>query len=538
MTYVLLALVVVGGGAAAYLQFQGGAGATVGRSQAEPLVIEGDELDGVGSFESEEGWKLRAGGVGFDLIYGDTGSGAVAAEAIHAEGDGTRKAIPFALARTEASVRILSEEVLEVRSSFATRGGGALCLRVEFSSSDGENIFVAGDVPRRGVDDDVWLDYAWRLRAPRGFDQARVELLALVEAPDTAVRVDDIGLRRLGSQDDSVPSAVETGNGWVFAAAGGALLGDSTQDPVLVGALPIVAESDGLLTALQRAELLSMAEAGFAMTATAGDDGTVFRASVPTGPAGVVPESRAWTGLRLLLAAAGNALVRSESGDGFVEQLGEFVQKEVSGVLYGAGTSRMELVFETPIEVRGRSAAGGLYELMLLGDGAEQFAIRTKFGAESESARELLREAVRLRSEGQPAEALDKVGELANTVPHNTDVFRQARKLRAEVLAEADERIAAVRKQGDDALYFGSVRAMRRAAADIVAIFDAYGERHLTELQTLATLATSLSSGIDQYQAIVGTVHKSRLLRMSEAFEEAGSNQLAELTKEYAEAHY
>jgi hypothetical protein len=547
-TYALVALVLVAAGAAAWLQFGGGGAgpARIGQGPSEPLQVAGDQIGGVGDFESEgAGWDLRAGGLGFEPLFGEASTGEIAIEARGVRDDeGGASEGGFAIARTEDTFTVLAQEPLTVRASIATGGGGAVALRLRFlgggqDETQEPTVVVAGDAPRRvrsGEDGSAgFVEHRFGVVVPGSVDRAQVEVLALLPASDSYVRVDDVAVVRGadGTGDDSV----STDNGWTFVAAGGAARIRAPSAPVLLEVEPIT--DDALLAKFAAQDDLTLAEAGYRLAFTSEQgDRAQLRCSRASDGENTQPMVASVRGVRLVFATLGTPWVETVDGSGGFALASDSVEDaRLARAVFGSNATRCELTFPSAARTSIRSEGGALV-FDIVGAVEDAIGFRVKFGPEADAARELLRRAETARVDEGPRAALVLVDELTRTAPHDAAAVREALSMQTAILEEAAERIAAVRERGNDALFFRAPTAQAAARAEIDAILATYGPEHLVDVAALESLRERLDASLTEIEAAVSQRHAAALRRMVDALDEAGAESLRGLVQTYVGQHY
>lgn len=536
---ILVGLLLLGGGGAwAWLEYGGGKGAGGGGGGggargkvAEPLVVRGDLLQkGIGNFEDDAaGWigsELESAGFGLSTSSRDAHSGSAAFEAAHRvdEDDGTEYRL--ALAQTVESVPVTAESTLRLRGFLSTEGAARAALRLRFESSVDGGVMVSGSEPAAY---DGYGEVELRVAVPRGVDRAHVQVLALLPEAEDRVLVDDVSLV-VDREAKLAPTLFSTANGRVLTGIGSALRVVTGEQIVLDGLRPLPGD-DPLLRELDRLGVLAPSDTGVELSVSAiGEEdapGAGFAVEVSKAGAGIVldfPES-----------SGGTVVAKAGEESPFTRLDADFAATPLTALLLGAGETRCALEFAAATPVTGRRGNGS-YEIVL-GRDVAAFDLRVRFEKEVVAARALSRKAQQAQRNGEVSVALDAARELAETVPHDDRLVRDAQAVRVALLGELGKSVAELQREGANARYFNARSGFIRVATGIEALVARFGEQHIPQIEELRTLREQMNQGLTALNTAAGQDHRRRLDVFAEALDEAGSG-LAGVVRDYVKRHY
>ncbi len=532
-TVLLVALIVVAGGVGAFFAFRptGGAGGTAGPSVARALEVSGNLLASTAAnLEEDGGWELQAvdDAVPFETAIGraqsHSGSAALVARSpagdAAAEGDAGRKR-PFALAQLAEPVLVTSGTPVEVAAFVRTKGDAQVAVRLWFGSSADDRSVCTGSTPVAATGD--WQRVSFAVTVPTGLDRARVQLLALLPGADAEASVDDVALVRVS---DAPKLAGDTKNGRLLIGAGSSFRIDGTDQPTLLGVVPLV--DDPVLDSLADAGELVPSDAGLQLALEPIDE-TGFRVSYTGGDA--------VRGLRLVFPAdAQGARTRGAGDDAtFVERAPEFDADAVAEILLGSADGRCLIKLDAPAAVHGANSADA-YVIDLVDH--RQFELETMFADAVRRARDLELQAERAVAEGRPADALSAVRELVDQVPHDPQYVRKALALRGEILAEQENRIREIERDSVSASFFDSRLGYERVVNAVDDLIARYGEGQVQRLDDLKKLRERMQQGLAALDRRAGAAHAEQLQSLAEAFRDAGNDELAKVVQGYVEREY
>ncbi len=513
-TLALLVLLVLAGGGAVAWQFLrpgGGEGGGGGPRQRAPLQVAGNRLPGAaGSCEDEQGWTLRAAGLGFTPgSGGNTGAGCLEAARPEAGGD------DFAMARLAEPLTVIAGRALTLSAHLRTLGGGQAGVRLRFFSSVAGNplAFRAGT---RVGEHDGWSEVRCQATVPPGADRVEVELVAALPGSGAVAQVDDVALVETGSGESVNLQAEQTGQTLLGAGGGVALRSTDPEQPAILHTVRPELTS-GALLGLHKAGLTCLTDVGGSLTATATERGFAL----------------AFQGVRDLLlefpAEAEGGLLQRTGQEPFatLSEGGAFTAQQV---LLGDGRTRVLLSLPAPASMTGK-AAGGRFRLALA---AEQLELVVNLRAEKLAAQEQIR-AARAEAGRAPGVALDRLRDLARNLPHDTDSLREAQSLRGELQQALADRLARLRRNLDDASYFDTRGGFQRVVEGIDELIALYGEHNLPDAEAVQQARATAAGRLTALDAVAQQAAKKRLEELARLFGESGQEGLSRLVRDYLE---
>ncbi len=506
----LVVALVVAAGAGGWVWFKFGGEQAATRRQARNVVaLTGNLLSAdIAGCETESGFDLAVGGTPFQL--GSPAHGGASALSV-TRGDGP----PFALARVIEPARVLAEESLRVVGHVRTEAGAKIAMRVRFTSS-GEGNSLSLTVGSAPVAADDWTEIDRAFAVPPGMDRAQVEVFALLPTADATASADDLGLVKGG---DGKPLNLTAKNGVRLLGSGASAAVALGEDFLVQGFRPL-ADAGSPLAAADAAGLASLADAGIGLGATLADDRFALTLSGGSGFAVDFP-------------GADGLVVRGGEGAVFVAP-GEDLAQPVTELLLGAGTSRLALVFATPVPVRGARAGRG-WRLTVPDAAAVDLVVG--FETERRAARDRVRDARAEILAHRPGAALALLTEVVDRYPHDDVALGEAQQVRAEILATLNARIDQLERDAETARFFQARSGLVRVQKELDAIFAAYGEANVVRKDAIERVrqdATEMLASLDQ-QAIAERADGLR--KLADAFEANGNAPLANLIQAYLTKH-
>jgi hypothetical protein len=504
----LLALVLAGGGAWLWLRAQGEA---VGAASAPPVVPVADDLLAESySFEAEG----PAGEGPGDLWTPAEGAPAAFALDPSARRTGT-KGLSADLAPGEWAEHA-SQAVPVPRGATLSLGAWARASQARVSagvrfedSTNQARGFAVWSAPSASEDFEP-LDL--RVSVPGGYDRARALVLARAGEPPAAaegggrVEVDDVSLVAL-PRPPGEPAAARVGEYELSA------LGDPCTvvslfkiDRVLLSGLVVEADGERIGLAREAAEdgvALFPAEAGLLS----------FFAEPELSLGGV------------------RTLAGVEEGGAKSHQI-DFERGGVRSILLGEGRDLVRIGFAAPVLVRARPSGEGFLFAVPLAAGAE-VAIQLAFQEERGAAQEAAGLARAAEQRGELGAALSHWGRVADELPYDEALVREAGEARGRLVAEGLAALRELERRVERARFF-------RLAEDYRACRD--GARALDRRYAgseIAASARALEGAIDgELAALVVDLERrerERLAAIARGLEQSGQSGLAARVEEYLE---
>lgn len=487
-------------------------------SMSIPRVAGNKLPEGADSCEDLEQWNLSVSGSGFEPGGpARTGSTALMAYCVGAE-DGGDPPADHALARLTRSITAVSGEHLSLVGYLQTSGGGLAALRVRFTSSQDEAIACwTGTVP---ADYEGYQKVELNVAVPPGADRVAVEVLALLPAGGAEVLADDLALVDGGGVEPIDYSA----SGFSLAGVGSSVELRAGQELVLERIAPHV--DGGPLAGLAAADLHGLSDAGLQLGATA--DEQAFHLSWQGDPA--------IGGIDLMFSAraAGSGMYLRGGDDDFVAARSDF-DTSIDELLLGSGSARLMVRVPTICRSVGRWQADRFVVSL---ESADKLDLVVGFDEERRAAAAMWREVQELRDGGEPGAALDKLRELVNRTPHDSELVSKALRMRADLLAAVGRRIEELRVEFGMAEFFRTRGEYVRIGRAIDVLVAAYGSRNISEFDTVKATREQVAARLSTLDADANENKKAGLEALVEVFEAGGDTELRELVNTYIEKHH
>ena len=514
----LAAVLVLGLVAAGWFWFQaregGGDPAAPGARTRDPMAVGGNKLAAaVAACDGEDGWLLRASGVGFQAgAPAHTGLGALRAQRGEAA-----DAPDFAVLRTQEAVPVFAGRSLTLAAHVRTANGASVALRAVLFAAN-EQVPFAFRTGTAMAAHEGWTRIETTVVVPTGCDRVHAELAAVLPSADAEASVDDVAIVEGGGGvaiDAKVadgPSALGTGQAFAVRSV-------DTENPAIVLAL-LPDTVPAALQGLHRAELCVLSDLGATLACTANERG--FRVEC----GGV--DSLQWV---LPAEAAGG--LRAAGADGVFAAFGADAEFVAQSVLVGDRLTRALLRFQAPVACRSRTG-GGRYRLFVPAAAAD---LLVTFREERSRAGELLREAERARDGDRPGDALDRLRELTQQQPMDSTVLAKALALRSELLAAQAARVRELQRDLEQASFFSTRGAFERVVQGVDALEQRYGADNLEDGPASAALRDAARARLAELDAETREQQQQRLLGLEQAFREGEQPGLALLVQRYRERH-
>ena len=147
-------------------------------------------------------------------------------------------------------------------------------------------------------------------------------------------------------------------------------------------------------------------------------------------------------------------------------------------------------------------------------------------------------EARGVMARGEMRSALESLAVVRLRHPHDGSVLRQAEEMRREILADMEQRIAALREDAADASFFRSRDGFLRVRLGIAELIRIYGAEHLPQVEALQQLSSEMENGMQILDSFARAEHVQRLQLLEEAFRSSTQDGLADLVQDYLKRHY
>lgn len=511
-------IAVVGLGGAGWFWWQGQQegrdGGSASAASKSPLVVPGNRLgEAIAACEAETGWQLRAAGAGFQTTaQAHSGSGAFLA----ARGEGG-DAADFAVMRTQEELPVLSGRTWTVAAYVRCSDGGQVALRAVLAAAN-EAVPFRYRTGTAMTGGDGWQRIETVVSVPPLSDRLQVEVVALLPGAAATVVVDDLALVEGGSVpplEAKVPNTNQTALGTGSALAVRSV--DSDNPAILLQVLPDAVPQ--ALQGLHRADLCVLSDLGSTLACTPSERGFQIAAT------GV--ES-----LQLVLPgdAAGGFVRR---GERIWESAAPDSEFTAGSLLVGARLTRAMLQFDAPVACRGRTG-GGLFRLAVA---ASKLDLVLSFGAERQQADELVRQAKRSQQEGRPGEALDRLRQLVETVPMDTEALGQAVTLRSEMLSAQADTLRVLQHDLADAKFFNTRGGFDRVATGVDQLVALYGEHNLEDAPGAVALRDEARRKLTEIDGADRGVQRKRLEDLAKAFTDSQQPALSKLVQDYVDRY-
>jgi hypothetical protein len=514
----VLVLVAAGGGVWYWLQGttggEGGGGPAAAARRA-PIDVPGNRLAAaVAGCESDEGFDLRAVGAGFSPSP-RAHTGSLALQAALPEGVAGPD---FALLRLREPLPVLTGRTLTLAAHVRTTGGAQAALRAVFSSSNEAVPFrFCTGTPIAAASD--WQRLEVVAAVPSGCDRLQLEAVAVLPSPEAECFVDDVAIVEAGQAEAIEVRLAESGQTAFGTGSSIVVRSTDTENPAtLLDVRP--ATVPAALEPLHRAEQCVLSDLGASLQVTASQRSFTFVASNVADLQFVFPAE-----------AAGGLLVQGE--DGLFQSApaaGDFTAR---GVLVGDRSTRALLTFASAVPLRGRIGAGR-YRLTAATASVE---LVLGFLAERQQAGEFLRRARAERADGRPGAALDALRELQRSVPMDSETLAAAQALRAELLAEQAEAMAALQQDLEEAAFFTTRGGFERVVEGVERQLARFGQHNLEDPAGLEQLLATARENLARIDAARQGRSRERLLALASAFADAQMKGLEKLVEQYVRTH-
>ena len=520
----VLLLVVLGGGGGYWWWMQQDAqtagGGTRQPQRRDAMVVAGNRLDAaIGACESDEGWQLRAGGLGFRAT-GDahTGSGGFAAyRETDAEGGDGRESADFAVLTLAEPLQVFAGRTFTLAAHGRTTGAGQLGLRaVAFADSEDNPFRFVSGAPVAGREG--WERVEVAVTVPDGCDRLQVEVVALVPDEGAEVQVDDIAVTE-GGDKNGVKVKLDSGLTAFGFGAALAVRSADPQSPATVLALA-PASVPAELRGLHAAGLCALSDVGGAVEVTGEGAAFQLQASGVDGLAFVLP---AESGAGLMAGAADGVFAGKAAASSFSAQQ----------VLFGSFGTRGLLRFEAEAKVEG-AVSGGAYRLATDASAAQ---LVVGFRAERQQAGRLVREAREAHAAGRPGDALDQLAEVFQRWPMDSSELGNAQQFRAQILGEQAAAAQQLAQDFEEAGFFDTRGGYERVVEGVDQLISLYGEDQVEDLAAQRALREKAGERLTSFDRTTYKAQRERLQLLADAFAAASEPELEKLVKDYIQKH-
>lgn len=535
----LLVLVAAGGGGWFWWQSQQkksveGVGAS---SKQEALVVSGNRLkDAVANCEAEEGWKLRAAGVGFQPVgESNTGNGAFSASraALAAgaesdaeeEGGGAAAAAPavanadFAVMELAEPIEVFAGRSLTLAAHVQTHLGAQVALRAKVFASKEEVPFRFCNGTKIAAAEDGWQRLETIVTVPSGCDRLQVEVVAVLPSVDSEAIVDDVSVVDGGSGaavELAPENAGHTAFGWGSSIAVRSV--DSDNPVTVLSVLPVAVP--GPLRGLHAAGYCVLSDLGASLACTVADRSVTFAATGVDQLQFVMPAEAAGG---LAVAAAAGTFGPAAAESTFSGQK----------VLFGSYTTRAMLQLDEATSIVGK-LGGGVYRLSIE---APKASLVLGFRAERQQAMQYLREAKSADAEGRYGAALDLIAKLFAQAPMDSESLANAQQLRASLLTRQAARVSQLRKDMEEAGFFDTRGGFDRVGGGVEELIALYGEHNVEDLDSVRALRAQAQEQLVALDKSTHAVQRERLTQLSDAFASVSQPGLQKLVQDYMLRH-
>jgi pSer/pThr/pTyr-binding forkhead associated (FHA) protein len=426
-----------------------------------------------------------------------------------------------------------------VRRGAAVTGGSAMAARIETGHAV-SSVRQAEEIPPARA-----LEFSGQLRADgNALVSAGLRFLRAADDPAQPAHLTIVAGRAIGAAAFAAFEARITPPAWakraevvlVARGEGEAMADDLALVPGSVipasrsGEIELLPRGAGAFVVDYRAPLAELFIPFGSGTVAAGEDGEAptrvelppgaFAADVTGGGArlGLKPGSGRFAaeGFAALgspeLAAAGVTLF---TGAGSEHRYGAFDAQGVTKLLLGSAAERFELSLSGPTRVAAVTRGDAL-ELRLFTPDELAVSWRAGFEAERKEAGELLAKAQEAWRSGRGGEALAKLKELRDRVPHDEKALALARQLDAEIVAKLREELEAIEADAAEAEFLGSLERTRRTLARAKALLaQAEG---LEAARDLAVRVAGMEASVAAMERERREREARRLLRLARAY--------------------
>jgi len=532
------ALLVAALGAGGYLWWQGQADPSGsgegqrGPKNREPQAVAGNKLTAAAAQgETEDGWQLRAAGLGFQL-GGGAHSGRSALVAQRGDGD----SVDHAIAVLSEPIAVLSNRGLVLRGFARTAGAGEAALRAEFfaSADQGALRFRTGS-PLQACDD--WTEITVALAVPPGCDRMQVELVGLLPVTGSEVAFDDLAvLEPAVGQEPGLtrPLELRLEESKQTAVGFGAALAVRSTDPenplILLGVMPGQVRPE--LAGLQAAGRLCLSDVAAPGSAPGAASG--MRPEVSATPTSFQVKVPGSTALQWLFPAeaAGSLMVRATAESAFVATAPDSTFT-AAALLVGSRATRALLVLPAAVRCQG-SVSGGVFALTVAAEAAD---LQLGFAAERQQALALLQQARERVAAQQPGEALDHLRALVGTAPHDSEALAQAAALRTQLLGEQADRVRVLQAELAEASFYDTRGGYQRVLVGTDALVNSYAEHNLEEPAAITALRAAATERLQRMEDAQRAAERARLEALVTALEGGQQRELAKVVQDYVQRH-
>jgi hypothetical protein len=457
-------VIAVGAALAGYAWWRGRSTGDGGSLQVAPVQsVPGNLLESGFSFEGDAtSWTADdAAPAAFEVDSGSRRSGSNGlGVALDAGG--------YALARS-AEVAASAGRGLVASAWLRTDGDSDARIGIEFLSGAGSAApTCTWSSPLRASSE--FEAFEFRTAVPRGYDRARVLLLARAGGAPGGVDADDVSL--VAADLPSAPLAIDE---YQLAALG---------DPATAATLFKIDRT--LLSGIAAREPGDRATAPrSAFTASKRDSSVVldFASSAPLEFDCTVEPALASLGVATLGASGHRA-----------HQV-EFERDDALGILCGAGKDFVRIAFAEPVRVTGRPEAGGFALRIALGT-TRTVSIQVSFRAERDAAQGLARSAREAERAGRLGESLIAWRRLRDEYPYEPALVAEAETAVSNLLRTGADEARKLAKDMERAKFFRLVELYRagRASARSIAARFAGSEIETAVLELGATIDADLAA--------------------------------------------
>lgn len=517
---VLLAVLGGGGGYWWWMQQgqQSAGGSTQQPARREAMVVAGNRLPAdVAGCESEDGWQLSAGGLGFRATS-DAHTGAGAFRAHRSEGAGeARDVADYAILALGEPLEVFAGRTLTVSAHCRSVGGGQVGVRaVAFAQGeDAPFRFVSGTAieAREG-----WQRLAAVVTVPDGCDRLQLEVVAALPSDAAEAHVDDVAVTDGGDAND-LKLKLDSGLAAIgFGAAVAVRSADPNNPATVLGLAPGAVPP--ALRGLDAAGQCVLSDVGATVEVLAGD--SLFGLTL-TGCEGVT----------LVLPGDSGAGVMRAGSDGVFESTAAAGEVRAQQVLFGSFGTRAAVRFGAPVTVRGETRS----ERYRLNCAASELELLVSFRSERMEAARLVREAAAAHEEGQPGAALNLIARVFRECPMDSDALGDAQQLRQQIL---EEQAAAARRLAQDfeqAGFFDTRGGYERVLEGVDQLVELYGESNVEDLAAQRALRARAAERLAVFDRKTFRAQRDRLEMLAEAFASASEPDLAQMVEQYIERH-
>jgi len=524
----LLVLLVVLGGGGGYWWWmqqdqQQAGGKQTAKTRRDPLVVPGNRIDAqLADCESEEGWNLKAAGLGFrgvgDANTGDNGFAAYrGGDDVDGEEAAPKSDDDYAILRLSEPVEVFAGRTLTVAAHCRTIEGARIGVRaVAFADSvDSPFRYVSGS---QLAERDGWQRVEAVVTVPSGCDRLQVEIVALLPSEAAEANVDDIAITEGGEANGIEHKLESSGTVLGFGAAVAVRSADLETPALLLGVIP--AQVPAAMKRLHAAGHGAMSDVGGAVTCTAEKTSFVIEATGVEGLQFVLPSD---SGSGLMVAGT----------DGQFASAAAVSEFSAANVLFGNLGTRGMLRFDEAVAVRGASG-GGVYSLS---SDAVKATVRVGFRTERVQGGNLVREAKTALDEGRPGEALDTLKKVSATYPMDSEVLAGAQKLRSRILEAQGAAAQKLQQDFEEAGFFDTRGGFERVVEGVDQLIAVYGEGNFEDLDAQRQLRAKAEQRLQAFDRATYADKRKRLTDLADAFGVAERPRLQKMVKDYIARH-